>query len=632
MEFLILVVFILGYIIYTFSKNPTLLNELEEISHEAINDLEKAQKKAHKNIPPYSESLLLVTNEITSNNSSLSWVKLQESGEIVSMALTQDGKFMASGDNDGNLVLWDLHTGKKIKSLIAENKSTINTIDITPDTRYIVFTDSDNLVKLWDTKSNEEVPFKTMGDQVKALTITRNGKYTISAGSQHSYFETGNFVKIWDKYGNSEKIPGFKYYSRDITSIAITSDCEYIVTGDNNGNIRLFRIIYSSRKTNFKSGHTHISPKFTDLPSIEDVKLIKSFQDYGKWITSLTIDSNAKYIVSSNYNTIKVWDIKSGKLIDRFKENFIHRVQAIRIHDDCNYVISASLHKEVFKISEKNTTNLNNNANSKQSINSIKADIYTTIDQIAIPILPLVSLEKIQNVNTPKNFYKKDIQDIQNPNFEKIRRYCNNLVKNNQADAMQTDLANNGKMYKALVYNALEQFAEELQSSNIDIVDWGAGQGACSMLAVDYIREKQLDIHIGNIILIDSDATALSRAMAQVAVLAQENTQISSMTMDEAKSLQDFKLENRPLHIFANDKIDMDLPKKAFEKGAYYMCLSHDNENFVQRVHTKISSLINGSEIITNRKAKVGRFEKYEIIFKSSELSFLDIAEDEIPF
>jgi len=239
------------------------------------------------------------------------------------------------------------------------------------------------------------------------------------------------------------------------------------------------------------------------------------------------------------------------------------------------------------------------------------------------------SIEKIsiETIN-----YSNAIRNIEVPNFEKVRRCCNNLVKNNQADEMQADLANNGKMHKALVYDALEQFIEQLQLNTIDIVDWGAGQGIYSMLIVDYIREKQLDINVGNVILIDNDATVLSRAIAQVNVLAQEDTNVSSLTMNKAKSIKDFKLENRPLHIFANDKIDMDLPKKAFEKEAYYMCLSNDNENFVQKIHTKISSLMNGSEIITNRKAKVGRFQKFEIIFKSPEISFFDIDEDEIPF
>ena len=237
-----------------------------------------------------------------------------------------------------------------------------------------------------------------------------------------------------------------------------------------------------------------------------------------------------------------------------------------------------------------------------------------------------------QPIKEEDSQYSKAILEIQNPNFEKLRRYCNKLVKNNQADTMQIDLANDGRMYKAFVYDALEQFVEALQFNTIDIIDWGSGQGVYTILILDYIREKQLDIHVGNVTLIDSDATALSRAMAQVAVLAQENTHISSITIDKAKSLNDFKLENRPLHIFANEKISMDLPEKALEKGAYYMCLSNDNKKFVQNIYAKINSIINISEIITNRKAKVGRFKKYEIIFKSSELSFFDINEDEIPF
>lgn len=34
--------------------------------------------------------------------------------------------------------------------------------------------------------------------------------------------------------------------------------------------------------------------------------------------------------------------------------------------------------------------------------------------------------------------YAKHLQSIQNPSFEKIRRYCNNLVDENQADEMQS--------------------------------------------------------------------------------------------------------------------------------------------------------------------------------------------------
>jgi len=425
MGLLILIVAVIGYIMYTFSKNPTLLNDIEEISNKAINDLKKVQTAAHKNKPPYSENLLLVTNEITSNNSSLSkkdfnhlsWVKLQESGEIVSMALTQDAEFMASGDSDGNIVLWDLNTGKKIKSLTVEDTSTITAIDITPDARYVVFTNSDNFVKFWDTKSNEEVPFKTMGDRIRALAITQNGKYTISAGSQLSYFETGNFVKIWDKYGNSEKIPGFNKYSRDITLIAITSDCKYIVTADNNGNIRLFHITYATNENNVNATYRHISPILTDLPDIKDCQLIKNFKDYNKMITALAVDSKAEYIVSSNGSSIKVWNTVSGKLVHQIRRDFTHYIQSINIHD--NRIISASLHKKAFEIPKVHLKHNPSNQLIETVKNKQKKNIKTH---------KLLKGKTNQTIKKENSQYAKDIQDIQTPNFEKIRRYCNNLV------------------------------------------------------------------------------------------------------------------------------------------------------------------------------------------------------------
>jgi len=332
------------------------------------------------------------------------------------------------------------------------------------------------------------------------------------------------------------------------------------------------------------------------------------------------------YTVDELQPIVYGWMIKEFKRINQIDLSSSYRAN-IRTQDEAKKVARELIEKGNSSIKLPFLTN-----NTYGALDFIVDDVtFKTFGlKVTQTKTQTIQKEKQQPIKAENSQYTKEIQDVQNPNFEKIRRYCNNLVKNNQADAMQIDLANNGKMYKAFVYDALEQFIEQLQSNTIDIVDWSAEQGVYSMLVVDYIREKQLDIHVGNVILIDSDATALSRAMTQVAVLAQENTHISSMTISRAKSLQDFKLENRPLHIFANDKIDMDLPKNAFEKEAYYMCLSNNNENFVQNVHTKISSLINGSEIITNRKAKVGRFEKYEIIFKSSDLSFFDI--DEIPF
>ena len=138
-------------------------------------------------------------------------------------------------------------------------------------------------------------------------------------------------------------------------------------------------------------------------------------------------------------------------------------------------------------------------------------------------------MDKTLQIEKEVSDYTSFINSIENPNFEKIRRYCNNLTDANKADEMQKYLAENGKMYKALIYDALEQFILQLNGKNLTLVEWGCGQGTASMLVFDYIREKQLDIKASQVILIDNDTKVLSRAMAQVEALTQNTTKIQSI-------------------------------------------------------------------------------------------------------
>ena len=369
-----------------------------------------------------------------------------------------------------------------------------------------------------------------------------------------------------------------------------------------------------------KDETAQITEEHKSLNNINDFEGLKDLEDANIDIDELLRKYNLEKTPNAAYINIKKEQTKSNRHIEKVR---IYEI-AKELDITSKEVITAANEIKIEVKSAQNAITVKQAESLKKYILDGSTQSFKENRKSKNKSIEKISIETIN--------YNNAIRNIEVPNFEKVRRYCNNLVKNNQADAMQADLANNGKMHKALVYNALEQFIEQLQPNTIDIVDWGAGQGIYSMLIVDYIREKQLDINVGNVILIDNDATVLSRAMAQVNVLAQEDTNVSSLTMNKAKSIKDFKLGNIPLHIFVNDAIDMDLPKKAFEKEAYYMCLSNDNENFVQKIHTKISSLMNGSEIITNRKAKVGRFKKFEIIFKSPEISFFNIDEDEIPF
>ena len=234
-----------------------------------------------------------------------------------------------------------------------------------------------------------------------------------------------------------------------------------------------------------------------------------------------------------------------------------------------------------------------------------------------------------------KTPYAKHILSIQNPNFERIRRYCNNLVNENKAGKMQEFLAQNGKMYKALLYDTLEQFLAKLEGEDITLVDWGCDQGIASMLVRDYIKEKQLNIKVSQVILIDSNKAKLSRAMTQIEAVAQDEIKIIALKSDDNKLSDTIKTckNNTTLNLFANDKMPidfLDIDYDIFEKD-YFICVSNKNKEFVDEVYGNFNSFINVQDV-SIRDGKIGRYHKYERIFRTIENYIPEVDEYGIPF
>lgn len=224
--------------------------------------------------------------------------------------------------------------------------------------------------------------------------------------------------------------------------------------------------------------------------------------------------------------------------------------------------------------------------------------------------------EKAKNITKENSPYAKHIHSIENIKFEKIRKYCENLSKANEADEMQKQLGENGKMYKALIYDALEQFISELNGETITLCDWGCGQGIASMLVLDYIKEKQLDIKVSDVILIDDDTKVLSRAMAQVEALAQDDIKFTSIKSDDNNISDKIKSNNKMLNLFANDAMPIDFLDIDYDifQEAYFVCVSNSDREFVDDIYENFSDFID-IQNLSNRNGQIGRFQRFERIF-----------------
>jgi len=212
--------------------------------------------------------------------------------------------------------------------------------------------------------------------------------------------------------------------------------------------------------------------------------------------------------------------------------------------------------------------------------------------------------------------YDVELHNISNISFEKIRRYYANLVKANKADILAEEFSKNAKLYKAIVYDALEQFMYDIKEKEMNIIDWGCGQGIGVSLVLDYIKEKQLDIRINKIILIEDDKEALNRAKIHCDVLKQNDLEIITMDIKNSLETLDTAKEGFSLNLFVNDNEIAnfhDVPRDGFTND-YFLCLSAENTKVLKNIYSSFS-LQNDIKIITDRESKIGRFEKYEKVF-----------------
>jgi WD40 repeat protein len=271
-------------------------------------------------------------------------------GSVNSIVITSDGKTIISGSNDKTIRLWDIKSGKCI-NILEGHTSYVFSLIITPNREIIISGSSDLSIKLWDIKSGECI--KTLKDYsgVYSLAITPDGKTIISG------YDNGS-IKLWD-IKSGECIKTLKGYNEEYTpltkinSLVVSPDGKTIISGSHDKTIRLWDIksgeCINTLKTNIPKGYSSyiysvaVTPdggnivsgsndKTIKLWDIKNGKCIKTLEGHTSQIFSVVVTPNGKTIISGGQDKIiKLWDIKSGECITTFE---CHTEKVSKLKDD----------------------------------------------------------------------------------------------------------------------------------------------------------------------------------------------------------------------------------------------------------------------------------------------------------
>ena len=123
--------------------------------------------------------MLFLVNILVANEVRKPFVQFGHVSKVESVAITPDGKYIVSGGRDDTLKLWNLETGKEVRTF-AGHTGWIKSIAITPDGKQALSGSHDKTLKLWNLKTGKEVrTFEGHLYGINYVTITPDGKYAL---------------------------------------------------------------------------------------------------------------------------------------------------------------------------------------------------------------------------------------------------------------------------------------------------------------------------------------------------------------------------------------------------------------------------------------------------------------------
>jgi len=287
---------------------------------------------------------------------------------VYSVALSPDGRRIASGSGDETVKIWDTATGSEVMTLRGLSDD-IEWVAFSPDGKRVASCCDAGFTKIWDTASGAEV--KTLRGHrgmIGSVAFSPDGKHLASSGAQDStikvweiesgtevmtlrghkggiwemaYSPDGKFIvsesdtiKMWDAKTGAE-IRTLTGHDKSVRAVAVSPDGSYIASGGGDKTIKIWDAV-TGAEIKTLTGHdaavvsVTFSPDGKRIASCGKDRTIRiwnantgdeerSLRGHTYGISSVVFSLDGKQIISGGLDdTIKIWDPVINREVLRF--------------------------------------------------------------------------------------------------------------------------------------------------------------------------------------------------------------------------------------------------------------------------------------------------------------------------
>ncbi len=250
-------------------------------------------------------------------------------------AFSADGRFYASGGQNGDIALYDMTTREQIAVLEAHSDRILNVV-FSPDGKLLASDGHDARVRIWDTSTFAEVASFPEGETVEVPMIFTSGSLSFIWGtSESATAEVGGYtVHAWNRKTGEESVLVKRETSQTgyyLPAIALSQDGQYLAVAANfelylwdleNGEMVWMKDDHEEGLINYaidiSPDNRWVATATTDLGGFDEAvrlfdrasgELNRAFDDYTGTVNHVAFSADGLWLVGAAFDgTIRLWD------------------------------------------------------------------------------------------------------------------------------------------------------------------------------------------------------------------------------------------------------------------------------------------------------------------------------------